>query len=186
MPSKRLTERVRLPVKLKYAASKVTGTGTLRRRILRGAIVLGLAGLALFAIVFGYYYHTYQKVVDDRLRTGHLFSTVSQIYAAPREIRNGQKYTAAAVAAELRRAGYGADSKLGTYELRGTSIFIKPGPESYHSTDGATIDTAGGVVQKITAENGESFSRLSMRAPHRMKFSTSSQKLMFLLNGAIQ
>ena len=104
-----------MPVKLKYAASKVTGTGTLRHRILRGAIVLALAALAFSGIVFAYYYHTYQKVVDDRLRSGHLFSTVSQIYAAPREIRNGQKYTAAAIAAELRRAGYNANSQLGTY-----------------------------------------------------------------------
>jgi penicillin-binding protein 1B len=143
-----------LPVKLKYAASKVTGTGALRHRILRGAFILAVAALAVFAIVFAYYYHKYQKVVDDRLRSGHLFSSVSQIYAAPREIRNGQKYTAAAIAAELRRAGYSADSRLGTYELKGTSIFIKPGPESYHSTDGATIEAAGGVVQKITAENG--------------------------------
>lgn len=143
-----------MPVKLKYAANKVTGTGSLRHRILRGAIVVVLAGFVLFAIVFGYYYHKYQKVVDARLASGHIFANVSQIYAAPREIRNGQKYTAAAIAADLRRAGYNANSQLGTYQLNGDRIFIKPGPHSYHSTDGATIDTTGGTVQKITAENG--------------------------------
>jgi len=147
-----------LPVKLKYAASKVTGTGTLRHRVLRVAIVVALAGLVLFAIVFGYYYHKYQKVVDDRLASGHIFANVSQIYAAPREIRNGQKYTASAIAADLRRAGYNANSQLGTYQLNGDNIFIKPGPQSYHSTDGATIDTTGGTVQKITAENGAALS----------------------------
>ncbi len=143
-----------MPVKLKYAASKVTGTGTLRHRILRGAIVVLLVGFILFAIIFGYYYHKYQKVVDARLASGHIFANVSQIYAAPREIRNGQKYTADAIAADLRRAGYNANSQLGTYQLNGDRIFIKPGPQSYHSTDGATIDTTGGSVQKITAENG--------------------------------
>lgn len=126
----------------------------MRHRILRGAIVVLLVGFILFAIIFGYYYHKYQKVVDARLASGHIFANVSQIYAAPREIRNGQKYTADAIAADLRRAGYNANSQLGTYQLNGDRIFIKPGPQSYHSTDGATIDTTGGSVQKITAENG--------------------------------
>ena len=126
----------------------------MRHRILRGAIVILLAGLVLFAIVFAYYYHKYQKIVDARLASGHIFANVSQIYAAPREVRNGQKYTAAAIAADLRRAGYNANSQLGTYQLNGDHVFIKPGPQSYHSTDGATIDTTGGTVQKITAENG--------------------------------
>ncbi len=147
-----------MPVKLKYAASTVVGKGSLRSRILRGAIVVFLACAVLFAIVFGYYYHKYQKVVDDRLASGHIFANVSQIYAAPREIRNGQKYTAAAIAADLRRAGYNANTRLGTYQLNGDNIFIKPGPQSYHSTDGATIDTTGGSVQKITAENGAALS----------------------------
>ena len=36
----------------------------------------------------------------------------------------------------------------------GDSITIKPGPNSFHNTDGATINTAGGTVQAINAENG--------------------------------
>jgi penicillin-binding protein 1B len=143
-----------LPVKLKYAASKVTGTGTLRHRILRGAIVVLLFCFIVFAIFVGYYDHKYRKIVDARLSSGRIFANVSQIYAAPREIRNGQKYTATAIASDLQRAGYNANSQLGTYQLNGERIFIKPGPQSYHSTDGATIDTTGGTVQKITAENG--------------------------------
>ncbi|WP_263365349.1 transglycosylase domain-containing protein [Edaphobacter bradus] len=146
-----------MPVKLKYA-SKAIGTGSLRHRILRAAIVTVLAGFVLFAAVFAYYNHKYQQIVDTRLASGHLFSSVSQIYAAPREIRDGQKYTAAAIAADLRRAGYNSNTQLGTFQLNGNSIFIKPGPESYHNTDGATIDTSGGTVQKITAENGAALS----------------------------
>src|SRR6185437_374445 len=103
---------------------------------------------------FGYFYFHYQHVVDDRLAAGPIFASVSQIYAAPREVRPGQKLTADAIASDLRRAGYNNNPQLGTFKLTGESIFIKPGPESYHSTDGATINTAGGVVQKITAENG--------------------------------
>jgi penicillin-binding protein 1B len=113
-----------------------------------------LAFLAIGVATFGYFYFHYQHVVDERLAAGPIFASVSQIYAAPREVRPGQKLTAAAIAADLRRANYNSNPQLGTFKLNGDTIFIKPGPESYHSTDGATIDTSKGVVQKITAENG--------------------------------
>src|SRR5262249_40741462 len=48
--------------------------------------------------------------------------------------------------------------QLGTYQLNGDNIFIKPGPQSYHATDGATIMTSNGVVKNITAENGAALS----------------------------
>ena len=119
-------------------------------------IVLGCIVAALS--LFGYYYFKYQNVVDQRLRGGPIFANVSQIYAAPREIRPGQKLSATQIAADLRRAGYNNNPQLGTYEVNGNSIFIKPGPQSYHTTDGATITTSDGGVQKITAENGAALS----------------------------
>ena len=122
-------------------------------------VLIGLLGCVLLAVaVFGYYYFKYERVVDDRLKGGPIFANVSQIYAAPREIRNGQKLTTSAIAADLRRAGYNNNPRLGTYEVNGDNIFIKPGPQSYHTTDGATITVAGDVVQKITAENGAELS----------------------------
>jgi penicillin-binding protein 1B len=149
-----------LPVKLKYGNS-TRGTAqsiAFRHRILRGALVVALAGLVLFAAVFGYFYYHYQKVVDDRLASGPIFANVSQIYAAPREVRNGQKLSASAIARDLRQAGYNSNAQLGTFQLNGDNIFIKPGPQSFHTTDGATITTTGGVVQKITAETGVALS----------------------------
>lgn len=107
-----------------------------------------------------YFYQHYKAVVDDRLAAGPLFAPVAQIYAAPREVRTGQQLSADEIAADLRRAGYAANSELGTYLMRGAdTIFIKPGPQSYHSTDGATILTGTGSdgnarVLSITAENG--------------------------------
>jgi penicillin-binding protein 1B len=112
-----------------------------------------LACVAIGAVIFCFAYSHYKHVVDDRLAAG-VFASESQIYAASREVRPGQKLTAASIASDLRRANYNNNPKLGTFQLNGDTIFIKPGPESYHSTDGATIDTTGGVVQKITAENG--------------------------------
>jgi len=124
----------------------------------RFALVTLLGLLVLGSAVFGYFYFHYQRVVDDRLAAGPLFASVSQIYAAPKEVRDGQKLTAASIAADLRQAGYNSNSQLGTFQLHADNIFIKPGAESFHTTDGATINTTGGIVQSITAENGAALS----------------------------
>ncbi|HEX4576124.1 MAG TPA: transglycosylase domain-containing protein [Edaphobacter sp.] len=150
-----------MPVKLKYGSNARIATGAsgiLQSRLFRIAI-LGLLGLLVVgAAVFGYFYYHYQRVVDDRLASGPMFASVSQIYAASPQVRAGQKLSANAIAAELRQAGYNANPKLGTFQLNGDNIFIKPGPESFHNTDGATITTSDGVVQNITAENGVALS----------------------------
>ena len=93
-------------------------------------------------------------MVDERLAQGPLFESVAQVYAAPQEVRTGQALSAASIAASLRKAGYNTNPQLGSFQLRGNAILIKPGPQSYLATDGATITTTGGVVQAVTAENG--------------------------------
>src|ERR1700722_16885151 len=146
-----------MPVKLKYGnhtGIAARASGLLHNRLFRIALITFLGVLVIGVSIFGYFYYHYQKVVDDRINSGPLFASVSQIYAAPREVRDGQKLSVAAIAADLRQAGYNANSQMGTYQLNGDNIFIKPGPESYHNTDGATINTSGGSVQSITAENG--------------------------------
>lgn len=150
-----------MPVKLKYGSSKSSDTPSsiverlhLNNRLVRYGLVAFLGCMVVCLAVVGYYYFKYERVVDERLAKGPLFASVSQIYAAPREIRDGQKLSTAEIATDLRRAGYNSNPQLGTFQLNGDSIFIKPGPESYHTTDGATIYAPNGVVQKITAENG--------------------------------
>src|ERR1700733_3091953 len=150
-----------MPVKLKYGnhtGIAARASGLLHNRLFRIALITFLGILVIGVSIFGYFYYHYQKVVDDRINSGPLFASVSQIYAAPREVRDGQKLSVAAIAADLRQAGYNANSQMGTYQLNGNNIFIKPGPESYHNTDGATINTSGGTVQSITAENGAALS----------------------------
>ncbi|WP_213806852.1 transglycosylase domain-containing protein [Granulicella sp. dw_53] len=145
-----------MPVKVKYGNTARTANSQqgMRTRLIRALLIAALAILLVGAAVFGYFYFKYQRVVDDRLASGPIFASVSQIYAAPREVRTGQKLTAAFIARDLRQAGYNANSELGTFQLSGDTIVIKPGPQSYHATDGATINTTGGEVQSITAENG--------------------------------
>ncbi len=121
-----------MPVKLKYRNSTSTTatkfSGLLHSRLFRITLVGLLGILVVGSIVFGYFYYHYQRVVDDRIASGPIFASVSQIYAASPQVRDGQKLTANAIAAELRQAGYNANPKLGTFQLNGDNIFIKPGP----------------------------------------------------------
>jgi penicillin-binding protein 1B len=138
-----------------------------RHRFLRAVLIAALACVAVGGIVFGYMYVKYQKIVDDRLASGPIFANVEQIYAAPREVRVGQHLTVSFIAQDLRGAGYNTNPQLGTFTVNGNSISIKPGPQSYHSTDGATITVGasssadatpgsgtGYTVTSITADNG--------------------------------
>jgi penicillin-binding protein 1B len=148
-----------MPWKLKFG--KNGKNGGRKHQVLLVLAAAVLICIALGGIVFGYMYMKYQKIVDDRLAAGPIFANVAQIFAAPREVRVGQHLSATTIAQDLRSAGYNANPKLGTFTVDGASINIKPGPESYHSTDGATItagrddqDDSGTVVRAITAENG--------------------------------
>lgn len=156
-----------MAVKLKLANSRSPIARTLRggHPIIRGIVIFFLGCMVIGATIFGYMYLKYQKIVDDRLAAGPIFANVSQIYAAPREVRIGQHLTTEFIAQDLRRAGYNANPQLGTFTVNGNSIAIKPGPESYHSTDGATITTgrnsdstsssdSGYTVTSIIADNG--------------------------------
>ena len=141
-----------MPVKVKLGPSK-TKVGFVSS-VVRLFMVLVLFAVVAGTCVFFFYYREYQEVVDQRLAAGPMFASVAQIYAAPQEIRVGQQRTIASIAADLRSAGYNADSELGTFDQRPDSILIKPGPQSFHTTDSATIATDGEQVISITADNG--------------------------------
>ncbi len=126
-----------------------------------GLVVLAALAVILLAgaAVFGFYYHKYGVIVDQRLEKP-LFADTAQIYAAARQVRTGQKLTAATVAAQLRSAGYTDDasankSLMGTFAANANSITIRPGPQSFHAPEDATITFDDGKVQQITATSGE-------------------------------
>jgi penicillin-binding protein 1B len=130
----------------------------------RNIILIALVGSLLLGLVvcesiFGYYYYTYRHIVDERLQKP-LFEQTAKIYAAPKELRVGQKLTPQVVAQELRDAGYSGDSdhdrsKMGTYSLNDASITIQPGPQSYHSEQSATVTFAKGLVSQISGDGGQ-------------------------------
>ncbi|MBT9329456.1 PBP1A family penicillin-binding protein [Paracidobacterium acidisoli] len=129
------------------------------KKLLLGAGIVLAAGFAICLVIFGFYWFKYKSIVDARLQHP-LFEDTAKIYAAPREVRPGQKLTSPEVAAELRDAGYSVDgegkaSAMGTYSDGPDAVVIHPGPQSYHSQDGATITFSSGVVSQIKGDNGQ-------------------------------
>lgn len=142
--------------KLKLSWPKFSFSSWLVRGLIAAVLLVGLAGF----ITATYIYNKYAHIVDDRLKQP-LFANTAKIYAAPREVRPGQKISAHLIAAELREAGYTVDglshpSQMGTFTESENSIAVHPGPQSYHAPDPATIHTRSGVVDAITDEHGQS------------------------------
>jgi penicillin-binding protein 1B len=144
---------------LKIRIPRSKGRQTWMFRIL--FVVAGIFALGTLAVlsVGGYFYFKYESIVDERLKQP-LFVNTAKIFAAPREVRPGQKISVRLLGNELREAGYTDDtaskhSQLGTYTERAQSIIVQPGPESYHAQDGATIHISGGVVESITDDHGQ-------------------------------
>lgn len=149
-------------VKIKFAPALdklgKLGLDSRRKLLLIGGSAIAACFL-IFACIFGFYYVKYQHIVDDRLEKP-LFENTAKIYAAPQELRPGQKFTAASIAQVLRNAGYsitgnGSAAPIGTYSAGSESITIHPGPQSYHAQDGATITFDNGVISQITGDNGQ-------------------------------
>jgi penicillin-binding protein 1B len=129
---------------------------------LRVGLLTFVAADLLFLAVFSYFYVVYQHVVDDRLKQP-IFANTAKIFAAPREVRPGQKLTVRLIGEELRQAGYSADgasqtSELGTYKEGVQAITVRPGPQSFHAQDSAVIRISAGQVASISDDHGQALS----------------------------
>jgi len=147
-----------LKIKLKSIAGQHSWSS-----MLVSALLIGIAaGVIIICTVGGYFYFKYGSIVDERLKHP-LFTNTAQIYAAPREVRTGQKLSINLITNELRQAGYTDESAekkspLGTYSESAGSITISPGPQSYHAPDSATIHFSSGQVSSITDNRGQQLS----------------------------
>ena len=151
-----------MAVKVKFERPAFAWRGSgLRARTVVLLVLLGLftvVALVGFS-VFGFFYFKYRSIVDERLKTP-MFANTAKIYAAPREVRPGQKLSVHLIANELREAGYTGEgassaSPLGTYSEGVKEIVVQPGPQSYHAPDGATISMSKGVVSSIVDAHGQ-------------------------------
>ncbi|MGI8771732.1 MAG: transglycosylase domain-containing protein [Acidobacteriaceae bacterium] len=146
----------------KFLGNRIPGTHIPKDVLEKLLAVLGIClclVLLVVGITFSYYNHKYTRVVDERLAKP-LFVQTARIYAAPQELRTTQKLAAASVAQQLRSAGYSEGggrnaSPLGTFKLTGDTISIRPGPQSYHSEEGATVSFKNGRISSIAGDTGQ-------------------------------
>jgi penicillin-binding protein 1B len=144
---------------LKIRLHMPQGNHPWRSLLLRIGLSLVAFAALVFLSIFGYFYIKYGRVVDERLKQP-IFASTAKVYAAPREVRTGQKLSVKLIANELREAGYSADgaaqsSEIGTYREGVQTITVRPGAQSYHAPDSATIRVSAGVVQSITDGQGQ-------------------------------
>ncbi len=142
-------------VKVKVPRFRISITG--RNVLITAGLCCAVAAI-LGGMVFAFYWNKVGHLVDDRLKHP-LFTETASIYAAPEEVRPGQKINPSDIEQQLQQAGYtvdgqGTPSSMGTYTPGNDSVTIHPGPSSYHSQDGATIHFADGAVSEVTGDNG--------------------------------
>ena len=124
-----------------------------------------LAAFALFSVVilgiFSFFFIKYDRMIEERFR-GPVFTTSARIFARPHTIRPGERIQAHEIAALLRRSGYseigangsGSDLDIGSYKILSSGIQVKPGAQSYHAPEAATIQIREGAVDSIAGSNG--------------------------------
>ncbi len=144
---------------LKIKLARPTGKHPLSLLALRAALAIVAVCVLVFGAITAFFYFKYQGIVDARLKEP-LFANTAKIFAAPREVRPGQKLSIQLIANELREAGYTVEgaaqpSQLGTFSEGAQNITVRPGPQSYHAEDPATIRISGGVVASISDEHGQ-------------------------------
>ncbi|MGA8041317.1 MAG: transglycosylase domain-containing protein, partial [Terracidiphilus sp.] len=149
-------------MKVKIKLPQKTGPRSVKRVMLATALACVLLVAIVGFSVFFYYYFKYQGIVDARLKEP-LFANTAKIYAAPREVRPGQKLSIHLIASELRAAGYSPDgaqqsAPMGSFSQGAQTITVHPGPQSYHSPDEATIRIGGGQVTSISDSRGQPLS----------------------------
>src|ERR1039458_5056145 len=77
---------------LKIKIPWLTGNHPWAVLALRVGLLTVAAVTLVFFLIFGYFYIAYRHIVDDRLKEP-IFANTAKIYAAPREVRPGQKFT---------------------------------------------------------------------------------------------
>jgi len=148
-------------IKLKIPKRKLSGKGgrgfVARDPVLRGAFAVFVVLAVAVSALFSYYYIKYDRIIEQRFK-GAVFSSSARIYAIPRVVKVGETMDARGIAAQLRRAGYAENagaSPMGSYRLLNGGVEIKPGPQSYHSPEPATIRIQDGQVTSITGKSGD-------------------------------
>jgi penicillin-binding protein 1B len=131
---------------------------SLRNRRILWRSILGLLAITLVAgsdfLVRSYKYHS--RVVDARLATGYMTSRPG-LYAAPRQIRTGQKLTQEKLLTALRRAGYvefpGGDVWSGSFRKIDSAIEIRPERSDRGDPSIVRVSFDGQSISELTGDH---------------------------------
>lgn len=109
-----------------------------------GRVLLALvwAGFVAGGIAFIHYYDVYAAVIDARL-SAPIFSQTSMLFAAPRQLQPGEALSPEVLQGWLQEAGYaalGQASPVGNYQISGSSVNIRLGPEADHGGGPVTVN----------------------------------------------
>ncbi|HTS60072.1 MAG TPA: PBP1A family penicillin-binding protein [Terriglobales bacterium] len=145
-----------MAIKVKIPKRKGSAKTGQRDPVVRGGLLVFVVLAIAVCAWFSYYYIKYDRIIEQRFR-GTVFSSSARIYAIPRSVKVGANWTSREIAAQLQHAGYteNVSSPLGSYRLIRDGIDIKPGPQSYHSPEGATIHIQGQVVTSIRGRSDD-------------------------------
>ena len=127
------------------------------RLLLRFVIGLVAVGLVLGGDSLLRSYKYYSRIIDARLANGYLTSRPG-LYAAPRILHTGQKYSQEKLVHSLRRAGYvesnASDVWSGGFTQHDGAIEIHPAGSSKKHSPSVTVKFAGDRITEIATANG--------------------------------
>ena len=120
--------------------------GPVGRVLVAGFAVLVILGMG----VFSFFYVKYSRLIDEKLKAGP-FAATAKIYAAPEAVAVGDVRTAQSIAEALRRSGYteSRSNLIGSFQTRGNSIEVYPGPDSYFDQEPGVIRFVGDHISQI-------------------------------------
>jgi penicillin-binding protein 1B len=151
---------IEVAIKLKIPKRKkrtTSGKGVSRDPVIGIALAVFIVLSVVLCAWSSYYYLKYDHIIDQRFK-GPVFSSSATIYALPRAVKVGEKVDPHEIAIQLRRAGYAENdgkAPMGSYRPLKNGIEIKPGPQSYHSPEAATIHVEDGKVSSISSNAGD-------------------------------
>jgi penicillin-binding protein 1B len=131
-----------------------------------GGCLLGIAVIGICLLAIDYF--RLAREIDKPLARGPFASTVD-IYSAPSTVSVGDEWTAAELAARLRRSSYTtvADSPVGWYDLQKDAIEIFPGKDAHPGGEPAALYFAGAKVSRIVSLD-DNTDRISYQLPPQL------------------
>ena len=128
---------------------------TRHRLLLRFSIGLIAVGMVIAGDAFLRSYKYYSRIIDARLASGYLSSRPG-LYAAPRILHPGQKYSIEKLVQALRRAGYvesrASEVWSGGFIVDADSIEIQPAGSQRKQPRSVTVKFDGEQISEIVSD----------------------------------